>query len=156
MFQIKSTANELNLIDDLDEKLRRKIQNQLKIGFKFLGDLTRANDTPYTTVVHRDLWINYVMIKKGILKTALKHYYLHRVFFLTNNMDGPIKIKIYNSQLYFYQSFMHDLIFFLFTSVCSNDLAKDFKLFIRCYHAEFVKTLKLVNCPLDDYTYEKY
>lgn len=83
-------------------------------------------------------------------------YYLKHLFpRIDNTADEPIKIKIYDFQLYFYQSFVHDLIFFLLTSVRPDDLAKDFKLFIQCYHAEFVKTLKLVNCPLDDYTFEK-
>lgn len=76
-------------------------------------------------------------------------------FCADNIADESIKIKIYDFQMYFYQSFVHDLIFFLFTSVRPDDLAADFKLFIHCYQAEFVGTLKSVNCPLDDYTFEK-
>lgn len=66
-----------------------------------------------------------------------------------------IKVKIYDFQLYFYQTFVCDLILFLFTSVCCTDLSKNFKTFIHVYHSEFTKTLELVNCPLDDYTFEK-
>lgn len=57
--------------------------------------------------------------------------------------------------MYCYQSFVHDLIFFLFTSVRPNDLDQHFKLFIDRYYEEFTTTLKSVNCPMDDYTYEK-
>lgn len=67
-----------------------------------------------------------------------------------------IQAKIYDFTLYSYQSFAHDLIFFLFMSVCPIDLAKHFQLFIRCYHAEFTKMLELANCSLDDYTFEKW
>lgn len=67
----------------------------------------------------------------------------------------PVKIKIYDFQLYFYQSFVHDLIFFLFTSVRPEDLRNNFNTFINYYHSEFVNTLKLTNCPLDDFTFEK-
>lgn len=68
----------------------------------------------------------------------------------------PIKVKIYDFQLYFYETFVCDLIFFLFTSVRCDELTKNFKLFINHYHSEFVKTMKSVNCPLDDYTYVKW
>lgn len=49
----------------MDDELRTKIQKQLNIGLDFARDTTRACDTPYTTVVHRDLWINNIMIKRG-------------------------------------------------------------------------------------------
>lgn len=48
----------------------------------------------------------------------------------------------------FIQSFVHDLIFFLFTSVCPIYLVGNFKLFINHYYIEFTKILKLVDCPL--------
>lgn len=69
--------------------------------------------------------------------------------------DEPIRVKIYDFQLYFYESFVCDLIFFLFTSVRCDDLTKNFQRFINHYLAEFVKTMNLVNCPLDDYSDEK-
>lgn len=45
--------------------MRIKIEKQLKTCYKFTRDTVRAKDTAFTTVVHRDLWINNVMIKKG-------------------------------------------------------------------------------------------
>ncbi|XP_055307116.1 uncharacterized protein LOC129571348 [Sitodiplosis mosellana] len=67
----------------------------------------------------------------------------------------PIKVKIYDFQLCYYQSFVCDLTIFLFMSVCCDILKEQFKSFINFYHSEFLMTLQLVNCPLEDYTYEK-
>lgn len=77
------------------------------------------------------------------------------IFYSDDTTDKLVNTKFYDFQLYFYDSFAHDLIFFLLTSVHSNDLRKDFKLFIEHYHVEFIKTLQFVSCPLDDYTFEK-
>ncbi|XP_055309442.1 uncharacterized protein LOC129573174 [Sitodiplosis mosellana] len=134
---VDGLCNELKFVDDLDPEFRIAIEEQLKICDKFGRDTTRTADTPYTTIVHRDLWTNNIMIKKDDIDVSV------------------IKVKIYDFQLYFYQTFVCDLIFFLLTSVRSNDLTKHFKLFIRQYHLEFVNTMKLVNCPCDDYTFDK-
>lgn len=67
-----------------------------------------------------------------------------------------MKIKIIDFQLCMYKSFVHDLIFFLFTSVRPTDLKENFTSFINYYYTAFIKTLAYVNCPLDDYTFEKY
>lgn len=75
--------------------------------------------------------------------------------FLDESSKQPIKAKIYDFQLYFYQSFVHDLVLFLFSSVRCGDLANNFRTFIDFYHLEFTKTLKRVNCPLEDYTLDK-
>lgn len=64
-------------------------------------------------------------------------------------------MKVYDFNLYSYQSFAANLILFLFTSVRQDVLTTNFTLLIDTHHSEFIKTLKLVNCPLDDYTYEK-
>lgn len=72
-----------------------------------------------------------------------------------NDMIQEVKVKMYDFQLYSYQSLAFDLILFLFTSVRSNDLAENFKMFINYYHEEFVNELKLLNCPLNDYSFDK-
>lgn len=43
------------------------IEKQLKICDEFGRDTSYTEDTPYTTVVHRDLWTNNIMIKRGKL-----------------------------------------------------------------------------------------
>lgn len=75
---------------------------------------------------------------------------------IDNNEKEQIKVKIYDFQLYFYESFVHDLLHFLFTSVRGIDLVKNFKQFIQFYHLEFSKMIILVKCPCEDYTFEKW
>lgn len=79
----------------------------------------------------------------------------NRLFHLDND-DESIQVKIYDFQLYFYESFVHDLLHFLFTSVIGINLRKNFKRFIFHYHFEFFKMMKLVKCPYEDYSFEKY
>lgn len=66
-----------------------------------------------------------------------------------------IKVKIYDFQFYSHETFTSDLLNFLFLSVKCNDLRENFRIFIDTHHAELTKTLKLANCSLDDYPYEK-
>lgn len=77
------------------------------------------------------------------------------IFFYLDIEDKPLKIRIYDFQFYYYNSFVHDLMFFLCTSVCTNDLAQNFTLFLKHYQEQFLLTLKQVNCPLDEYSFEK-
>lgn len=65
------------------------------------------------------------------------------------------KVKFCDYQLVSYGSFVHDLIFFLFTSVNSLDRKLYIEHFFEHYHSHFYNTLQLFHCPLDDYTYEK-
>lgn len=64
-------------------------------------------------------------------------------------------MKIVDFQAYDYNSFVFDLLQFLFLNVRIDDLKINFKSFIEYYSFEFVNVMRLVNCPLDDYTYEK-
>lgn len=57
----------LALVDDIDNEYRAKAMAQVMECDKFDRDTTVAAHTPYTTVVHRDLWINNIMILKGII-----------------------------------------------------------------------------------------
>lgn len=57
--------------------------------------------------------------------------------------------------MYSYQSFALDLILFLFSSVRPNHLLTNFHVFISEYNEEFVKTMKLVNSSVEDYTFDK-
>lgn len=152
----QSVCSDLNHVDSVDVDLIDVIKRQLKICFDFARDTNRAADTPYTTVVHRDLWINNVMIKRGNSTRSIQRTHTHKLFSSdSSDPNAPLKVKLYDFQLYFYQSFVSDLIFFLFTSVRLTDLVTNFKSLIDCYYAEFIKTLGLVHCPLDDYSFEK-
>lgn len=78
------------------------------------------------------------------------------VHYIDEASNNSIKVKMYDFQVYCYETFALDLIFFLFTSVRSIDLVNNFKSFINHYHEEFIQSLKLVNCPLEDYVFEKW
>lgn len=76
--------------------------------------------------------------------------------FPTDTMGHIEIVKFLDYQLMAYDSFANDLVFFLFSSV--NDTVRKVHIehFFKYYHEHFYKTLELLRCPLDDYTYEKY
>lgn len=101
------------------------------------------------------------MIKRGNTIYELTPNYLINIFIFPllsylDDVKNSTQVKIYDFQLYFYQSFACDLIFFLFSSVRCDELAKYFKMFIYHYHLEFLKTMKMLKCPREDYTYDKW
>lgn len=49
----------------IDDELREKVLAQLMKCDNFQRDTTQVEDSPYTTIVHRDLWINNIMLLKG-------------------------------------------------------------------------------------------
>lgn len=150
---------DLQFVDGLDDEYRARVLTQVADGDKFDRDTIVEEDTPYTTIVHHDLWINNIMLLKGGLFNY--SYYSHSSYnqfnsFISEDDSGKTaKVRVYDFQLYYYQSFVSDLIFFLLSSVRSEDLKRNFRIFINHYHEHFVKTLKRVNCPLTDYTIDK-
>lgn len=78
------------------------------------------------------------------------------VFVFADEADAKsIKVKILDFQGYKYNSFAFDLLQFLFYNVRVEDLKMHFESFVEHYMSEFVNVLRIVNCPLDDYTNEK-
>lgn len=71
-------------------------------------------------------------------------------------MGRPNKVKFYDYQLIAYKSVVQDLIFFLFTSCNEAVRMNNIEDFFKHYHNHFYTTLKLLKCPLEDYTYEMY
>lgn len=65
------------------------------------------------------------------------------------------KVKFFDFQLTEYDTFVSDLIFFLFTSVNDNIRKQHIEQFFQHYHKHLYRTLELLGCPLDDYSYEK-
>lgn len=109
----------------------------------------------------------FVMVIYGSITLCLnlvkmrKKNYSHKMFYsmyFFNFLDslGQVnKVKFCDYQLVSYGSFVHDLIFFLYTSVNSLDRKLYIEHFFEHYHSHFYNTLRLFHCPLDDYTYEK-
>lgn len=85
-------------------------------------------------------------------KALDKHF-----FFISDGTgeDTEVQAKILDFEKYGFESFAHDLVYFLMMCVHVDDLKTNFKPFIEYYHSEFTKTLKYLNIPLDEYTYDK-
>ncbi|XP_055296714.1 uncharacterized protein LOC129565642 [Sitodiplosis mosellana] len=132
----KIICKELPLIDDISPEMRTTIVNSIRLSKEFYACSARTIDTPYTTVVNKDFWINNIMIKQ-------------------DDNSKPTKVKFYDFQLCGYESFVLDLIFFLFTSVQNEDLKTNFKTFIEHYFLEFFKTIDFAGCSMEEYTFEK-
>lgn len=65
---VQRIYSELRLLDNYSTEVQDRIENITRIGELYSEILTRAPDTPYTTVILEDLWINNIMIKRGIHK----------------------------------------------------------------------------------------
>lgn len=142
--------------------MRTAFEFQLEIGKEFFENNERSSDTPYATFRHNDVWIKNFMIKRGIAiykchkvaRLEIAGHIIIRILF-ADEAEKPIKVKILDFQLYSYDSFAMDLLQFLFFTVRIDDLRMHFKSFVEYYLVEFVNVLRIVNCPLDDYTNEK-
>lgn len=91
-----------------------------------------------------------------MLTIRFHDHFLNLATQIDENTEQPIEVKILDFQSYDYESFAFDLIFFLLINARVEDLTTQFKTFIQYYHLEFQKTMQFINCPLDDYTYEKW
>lgn len=61
----QTVCRDLDYIEDLDAILKAKLIEQLKYCDAYGRRTDMAADTPYTTIVHRDLWTNNIMLLKG-------------------------------------------------------------------------------------------
>ncbi|XP_050511292.1 uncharacterized protein LOC114348105 isoform X2 [Diabrotica virgifera virgifera] len=91
---------------------------------------------PFATIVHRDLWVNNVMIKyeKG----------------------KPAKNKFIDFQLYDYGSPASDVLNFIFTSVKTEVSRLYFDDLVEHYHTEFVNNLKRFKCDTEPFNYPNF
>lgn len=121
-------VGDLNSIKEISHLVPRII-NQIQLCLEH--QKSSHPDTPFTTMVHNDFWVNNMMIK-------------------------PNHIKIVDFQTTLKGSFVHDLIFFLFSSVQIEILIEKLDDFIEFYYKHFYDCLKQTGCPLDDFSYEAY
>ncbi|XP_055323920.1 uncharacterized protein LOC129578808 isoform X2 [Sitodiplosis mosellana] len=132
----RSLSASVDKVSGLDENLRQKVLNQLKQCSDWRHQNLPAQDTPYTGISHRDLWTNNIMF--------------------TCDSTGRIdKVKFCDYQLMTYDSFANDLVFFVFSSINGSNRKGNIEHFFQYYHKHLYQTLAMLNCPLDDYTYEK-
>lgn len=113
--------------------LSPRIKNQMKVCVEHVN----TSDKPFATIVHNDFCLNNVMIK-------------------SDSNGKPEQIKIVDFQITLEESLVHDLIFFLFTSIEMNILNEKFDDFIDYYFQHFYKFLEQIGCPLEDFSQEKF
>lgn len=158
---VQSINASLDRIHNFDGGLRAKVSAQLVRCSEWRKNTNIQADTPYTTIIHRDLWTNNILFTCGKLNTNDENsprcfwFLICEMFFVSDSKGNIAKIKFCDYQLTSYCSFAMDLIFFLYTSVAMHVLNENFETFIRAYHSHFYKTLERLGCPLNDYTYEK-
>lgn len=155
----------MSKVQGLDKKLQQKIFQQLKVCSDWRNQNILAIDSPYTSIAHCDLWTNNIMFtcgKQKNLQTIAKVqcYLYHRLLhfcslFISDALGRVNQVKFCDYQLYAYDSFAHDLIFFLFSSVNNDVRRQHIEHFFRYYHQHLIATLTLLGCPIDDYTYDK-
>lgn len=158
----KSLYASVDKINGLDANLRQKVLNQLKECSDWRNKNSPAQDTPYTGISHCDLWTNNIMYTCGKLNLNDLFYssfmILNLISYLSFSADslGRIdKVKFCDYQLMTYDSFANDLVFFVFTSIYGSNRKGNIEHFFQHYHKHFYQTLSMLNCPLNDYTYEK-
>lgn len=96
-------------------------------------------------------------VNKSIYKNANAYSNRNESTVLSADTTGRIEtVKFFDYQLMAHDSFANDLVFFLFSSVNHVDRRMHMEHFFKYYHEHLYKTLALLECPLDDYTYEKY
>lgn len=125
-----SDLNSIKEISHLVSRILNQVEKCTEYQKTTCGNIL-VPDTPFTTMVHNDFWVNNMMIK-------------------------PNHIKMVDFQTTLKGSFVHDLIFFLFSSVPMKILQEKLDDFIEFYYKHFYYCLKQTGCPLADFTYEKY
>lgn len=81
---------------------------------------------------------------------------VNKIFIIISDQFGaPDKLKIVDFQITQYESLMHDLIFFLLTSVETSLVEDHFYVLLSCYYSEFIKCLERTKCKTDEYSFEK-
>ncbi|CAD6998414.1 uncharacterized protein LOC101454585 [Ceratitis capitata] len=140
--------------DQMKEDMRKEIREDLELvtnnNDDEIGDILEkfqqydawleqpeAADGLYTSLVHCDLWINNIMFKY-------------------DDQNQPTTLKFVDFQIAQYESFVHDIIFFLFSSVDANVLEDNFENLLEAYYDAFIHNLKEVQVPTDDYSYEGF
>jgi len=77
-------------------------------------------------------------------------------FVFLDSIDNVNGVKFIDFQLTICDSFAHDLLFLLLTSVENQLIVNHFDDLIQYYYENFYNIIKHFNCHLDDYTFERF
>lgn len=129
------TMSDIKTITKDNDRDVKRMQELLDL-YEELQSAEDVQDGPWTSIVHMDLWINNLMI----------------------NYDGdvPAKLKIVDFQIAQYESVVHDVIFFLLSSVDTLVLEENYYSFLRIYYEAFIKSLRSVHVDTTKYSYEAF
>lgn len=132
----REIREDLQLATNNNEDVINEILERFQVNDEWFQQ-PEAVDGLYTSLVHCDLWINNIMFKY-------------------DDIGQPKKLKFVDFQLAQYESFVHDIIFFLFSSVDSAVLENDFESFLKIYYDAFIHNLEEVQINTDDYSYDGF
>lgn len=136
---IESIENDVRNVCQL-ASVKQRLMDQIKECIKRQKNLSYPKDHPFITLIHNDFWVNNMMISYE--KTNLEK-------------NTPKLLKIIDFQLISCDSLVHDVLFFILTSIkdgCFEDLID---MWLKYYHEQLINRLDLLKCPLHAFVYEK-
>ncbi|EDW04289.1 uncharacterized protein LOC6561915 [Drosophila grimshawi] len=130
------TLADIRALPNGDDSDHKRVQQLLDI-YEAFQSTKDVKDGLWTSIVHMDLWINNMMVKY-------------------DDAGLPAKLKFVDFQIAQYESVVHDLIFFLLSSVDTLVLEENYKNFLSIYYKAFIQSLQTVNVDTTKYSYEAF
>ncbi|KAM7352836.1 uncharacterized protein ACRADG_005201 isoform 1-T2 [Cochliomyia hominivorax] len=125
----QEVANATNNNDNCVER----VKEMMKEYDTFVAQPDKEDDL-FTSIVHCDMWINNLMIQY-------------------DENSEPNKVKFVDFQIAQYENCVHDIIFFLFSSVEISVLEYHFDEILQLYYQTFIECLKSVNISTIQYSF---
>uniref|UniRef100_A0A336LYH8 CSON005181 protein n=1 Tax=Culicoides sonorensis TaxID=179676 RepID=A0A336LYH8_CULSO len=121
--------------------VKHRLIDQIKRCIKRQKKLSYSKDHPFVTAIHNDFWVNNIMIGYEEKDTEI---------------ERPISLKILDFQLVSCDSVVHDVLFFILTSMKDGCFESFMDMWLKYYHEQLINRLHLLKCPLQAFTYEKF
>lgn len=117
--------------------VRYRLVNLINRCVRKQQHLAYPKDSPFVTAVHNDFWVNNILIKYD------------------DAQNTPVAIKIIDFQLISCDSVVHDVLFFIMTSIKDGCFETMIDMWLTFYHSKLLKHLQALNCPCEAYSYER-
>lgn len=115
-------------IENISERMRYNLDGPYR---------TNTRNSKFSSIIHSDYWVNNSMI-------------------LLNEEGKPIHNKIVDFQLTMHNSVVHDLLFFMFTSIKPDILYPNIDHFIKLYHENFIDRLDKFSVDVSAFTWDEF
>ncbi|XP_068141698.1 uncharacterized protein [Drosophila tropicalis] len=126
----RATGNNVELIERV-----RHLSDEF---FEFLASPPDRPNGPFASIIHCDYWINNLMFKY-------------------DSSGTPLQMKIIDFQTAQYDSVIHDIIAFLFSSVNTSILEANYENMLQMYYNHFISSLHRVGIDTtDSYSYQAF